>query len=1034
MRKIIEFLISRPKVVHLILLFVFILGGTSLYKMNRTGYPAVDFGMIIISTVYPGASAEDIELKITNKIEEKLSNLSDIKRVSSSSVENLSQVSVEMEDVADPEKAEADIQKLMDQITDFPTDLPKRPAVEKVDNERIPVVDIAISSKTNDYDAMYKAALALEDELLQLREVSKVIITGLNEREIHVLVDYKKLTQYQLSFQDISVAIRQQNSRQAGGDIKTEFEKKIVIRSDFKSISDIENVVIRSGFQNNRILLKDVATIKETFKIPEKIFRYNSKPAIQLSVLKKSEQDILDTTKVVNTLLPQFSARFSSVQVQTVTDYSVDVVALLDLVKSNAISGLFLVLFFLMIFLERRIAFWTAMGIPTAIFLAFFFLPMFDVNINFISLMGIILVLGMLVDDAIVVSENIYKYREKGMDPKQASIEGTVEVMWPVIATVATTIVAFMPLMFMSGVMGKFMIQMPIVISFILLASLVEALFILPAHLADSKLAQKPDIRNKLFNRLENSYKRATQYLLNSYKSAIIIGFLVLFAFSIFILVTKMQFILFSNDDGLYGTIEFETEVGTPLTTTGELAKKIEAIVDKMPKQEISGYVTTIGEQKAPIATQGTNTNHSAVGNVFVYLTPFKERDRNAKQIMDDLETRVKHLPGFTRLIVSPMQDGPPVGKPVTITTISSNDKERTDATNELFNFITKQKGVINPETSEGRGKKRVSVQIDHLNAARQGIPVPSIIDSVRTFYQGSTISDVRWYDEEIDITLSVPEKDKTNFSNVRSLLVQNKQGQYIPINNLVQSKEDNDILKISHYNKLRSVTLYADVDTDITTAVEVNKAIRDFTIEQQKRYPSLNYEFGGEERDTQEAMQSLGIAMIVALIGIYSILVILFNSFTQPIVVMSSIPFTLPGIIFAFYMHSEPFGFTAIIGLIGLTGIVVNNSLIMIESINIEVEKSGFNTEAIADGTAKRLRPIILTSVTTAAGLFPTVYGFGGDNAFIIPMLMAVAWGLTFASVVTLFLTPSLYVLHAKIFRRKEFKELGTVAKESSN
>ena len=1028
MKAIISFLINRPKIVHLALFFILAMGGLSLYKMERTGFPNVDFGMIVISTVYPGASAEDIELKITNKIEEKLNDISDVKRISSASIENVSQISVEMLDSADFEKAEADIQKLVDQIQDFPADLPERPQVSKVNNERIPVVEISISSPKNSYDDVYDKALLLEDELLQLNEVSKVIVSGMHEREIQILADYRKLARYQLSFDDLTKAVQQQNIRSAGGDIRSELEKKIVIRSDFQHISDIENVIVRSGFEQNRVLLKDVADVRLSYAVPETLLSYNSKPAVQLSVLKKAEQDILDTSEAAQALIKDFANRHPEVAVELITDYSYEVIALLNLVKKNAVLGLFLVLGFLMILLEKRIAFWTAVGIPTSILLAFMFLPNLEVNINFISLMGIIIVLGMVVDDAIVVAENIYKYREKGMGAKEASIKGTLEVMWPVIATVSTTIVAFMPLMFMTGVMGKFMIQMPIVVSLILLGSLFECLFILPPHIADSQLKPKKDLRKRAAQYLEKHYKAFTQRILGRFKCVVLGVFILIFALSIVVLNTRMQFILFDNPDGLYGAIEFETEVGMPLHDSQALARTLEEHIASMPDHELDGYVTIVGEQKAALTTYGTNVNHSGLGNILIYLSPFKERSRVATEIMDDLKARVEHLPGFSKLAVFAVQDGPPVGKAITVTLAGPIDEKRNTATKALYDYISSIEGVNNVESSEGKGKQLVSVDINHQKAARQAIPVPSIVNSVRSFFQGSTISTVRWGSEELDIRLSVPESDKKELRNAKKLLLTNYQGTYVPIGDLISSKEDSDILKVSHYNKLRSVTLYADVDTDIITSQKANELVRDWATSQQANNPSVQYIYGGEEKDSQEAMQSLGIAMIFALIGIYSILVILFNSFSQPFVVMSAIPFTMPGIIYAFYMHDKPFGFMAIIGLIGLTGVVVNNSLIMISSINNAVDEHGFNFESISMGAAKRLRPIILTTITTAAGLFPTVYGFGGENAFIIPMIMAVAWGLIFASVVTLFLTPTLYVIHAKVFRRKELQGLSKV------
>ncbi len=1015
--KILKFLINKPKVVHLFLLFVFILGGINLYTINRTGYPNVDFGIVNITTVYPGASAQDVELKVTRKIEKELNALENVKRVVSSSIENLSQISIYLEEDIDYEKAESDAQKLVDGVPDLPKDLKSKPLVKKVDNDRIPVLEIGITSPKNNEEDIFNAIQDIEDRLLQIKEVASVRNAGYLKKEIHIVADPEKLTAFQVTLSDLVTAIQGQNLRQPGGDLKSIEEKKIVIRSDFQTLSDIENVVIRSGF-NNKVLLKDVAQITKSMEPAETYVSFNGKRCVQISIIKSAEGDILDVVDKVKNKINEIRPVFPDVEIELITDYAVEVVSLLTLVKKNAALGLALVLIFLILLLEWQVAFWTAMGIPISILMAFVVLPFFGASINFISLLGLILILGMVVDDAIVVSENIYKYREDGLDPETASIKGTHEVMYPVIATILTTVMAFTPLMFMTGILGNFMVQMPLVVCFILCASLFESLFILPVHMAHSKVTKIASKRKNIMAYVEKMYRKGANITIKHHVKTVMV-FCVIFGVSLIILTQKMQFVLFQNSDGLYGAIEFETDAGTSLDLTQEKANEIHKRLETLSPKEIEGYVTVIGEEKAEITTFGLKNNHSAVGNILVFLTPYKSRERNAQEIMDTVSETLAPLQGFKSLDAYAINDGPPIGRAITVTLIGNDKLQRNGLKEKLIVFLKNQEGVTNIETSEGTGKNRLEVKIDYEKSGQLGLAIPNIINVFQTFYKGTIASQVEWENRDINIRVSVPDTYKKSFEALDQVMVRNNRGKYVAIENVVSVSEKKDVLNISHYDNQDAVIVYGDIEDEKTTSYQVNKKIKEFVAAYKEQYPLITTEFGGEERDTEEAMKSLGIAMAIALIGIFSILVILFNSFSQPLVVMSAIPFTLPGIIFAFYTHNIVFGFTAIIGLIGLTGIVVNNALIMISFINQSVKQKGFSAAAIAEGATRRLRPILLTSITTAAGLFPSAYQFGGDNAFIVPMIMAVVWGLIFASFVTLYLIPALYAIHYKLINK---------------
>ncbi|MBT5954772.1 efflux RND transporter permease subunit [bacterium] len=1025
LNSIVRFFINRPKVVNLVLVFILLSGSISMMNTQNSGYPTVDFGAINITTVYPGASPEDVEIKVTSKIEEQLKTVSGIDLINSASLENLSQISILMEEKADYEKVEADIQKAVDQIDDFPNEIQTSPLVKAVDSDRIPVMEIAITGDAP-YHVRRQYALTLEKLFRAEPLVGSIYNVGYLKQEVKIEANQKRLDKHYLSLNDLVVAIQNHNIRIPGGDLKVpNNEKKIVVMSEFEEPYDVGDVIIRSGFEGNSVRIKDVASVINGFEPADQLVSLNGDKAIKILLQKKPKADVLKTSAACKEILKTFKEKLpEGVNAELIVDYSVESKNLLDMVKKNALVGLVLVLIMLILFFNIKVAFWTAMGIPVSILMAFLILPKMGGTINFITMMGIIIVLGMLVDDAIVVAENIFRYREKGLSGKDAAIQGTKEVMLPVIATVLTTIVAFSPLMAMTGVMGKFMFYMPVVVSLILLASLIESLFLLPSHMAHIKLKPAKERKFRPFKALEKYYKAGVLWTLRN-KFVTLFLFIGMFAFSIWLLVTQMTFILFDSSDGLYGIIKYESSRGTSLEETAKKAKQFETILDNHRNGEIYSYVTTSGEKGPVIASFGPQLNHSGVGNILIHLTPISSRNRNAKTIMDEIREKALLVPGFKKIEIDVVQDGPPVGRAITASLVSNNDPLREKFLSELVAFIKELPGAQNVTTNEGEGKQQLEIRFNYGLMARLGVNPIIAAQTVRTAFDGNLVTSIRYNGEDLDYRVSLSKNHKSKISTLKEITVPSKSGKLIPLGQLITTEITDNILMINHYDGDRSVTVYGDLDTEVNTSRKVTQAIQKEFSERIDEDPTIRLIFGGEEKDTQEAMQSLFQALLLALLGIYFILVILFNSFLQPFLVMSSIPFTFTGIVFAFYMHSMTFGFVALIGLIGLMGIVVNNALIMIMFMNYSKKDDEVTMDGLADSATKRLRPICLTTLTTAAGLFPTAYGFGGDNAFLVPMIMAIAWGLIFASVITLFLVPALYLIQYRgLVKWENFKK----------
>lgn len=1011
MNSIIRFFIDRPIVVNLLMLFIILMGSINMYRTQNQGYPSVDFGVVNITTVYPGAAPEDVEVRVTTKIEDELKSVSGIDSMQSGSMENVSVISVLLEEDADYEKVVDDIQKAVNQVDDFPAEVESPPQLVEVNNERIPIIEVAITGPA-DYETKRQYALALEKRFQANDEVGKVEKLGYLDKEVHIGLNQSALDRKYVSLMSVVDAIKLHNIRLSGGDVASYPEKKVVLISEFEEPTDVKKVIIRSGFDGNRVVITDVASITEGFEKPEKLYRFNGKETVNVIVYKKETADILVATRESKEILETFRKTLpDTINAEIIVDYSVSVEALLNLVKSNAKIGLVFVLLALIVFLNFRVAFWTALGIPVSILFAFIFMIYHDVTINFISLMGILIVLGLLVDDAIVIAENIYSYKEKGLEPKEAAYKGTTEVLWPVITTVVTTIIAFAPFLAMSGIMGKFMWQMPIVVTFVLLGSLVESIILLPSHIAHSKVSKKEKTKN-WFDKISDKYENFVEVTMR-HRWLTLAGFIVMFVLSIVLLNSGMKFILFGSDEGDYGYIKFETEIGTPIEETSKRAKGFETLLKTVPDTEVFSFVTTVGEKNPVIDEMGGNVTQGSLGNIIIHIAPEAKRTRTAKDIMDSIKEMVKDVPGFTKVEVARVQDGPPVGRAVTVTLINNDDESRNIVAGKLKDFLAVREGVFKIEDTEGTGKKTIKVEVNQDLASRLGINSTTIAQTIRAAYDGIVATDIRKGGEEIDFRVKLNDTYRSRLDSIKRLKITNGDGRLIPLGQLISIEEVDDVLMINHYDGDRSITIYADVDTDVITAIDINKEIKELLDPILIEYPNLRVEFGGEEKNTQESMVSLVVALVLSLIGIYSVLVILFNSFTQPFIVMFAIPFAFSGVVYIFFLHNMVFGFMAIIGMIGLTGIVVNDALVMISMLNRTRDEGLLDLKSLSKAARRRFRPIMLTTITTAAGLFPTAYGFGGDNAFLVPMIMSVAWGLVFATIITLALVPALYVMH---------------------
>ncbi len=1006
-----EFFLKKPLNANLIMVLILLVGGLTLFQLKRATYPTVQFDILKISTTYPGASAEDVEINVTKKLEDELKGVNGIEKIKSNSLENLSLIYVFVDtDADDIQETKDDIRRAVDRVNDLPETITEKPVVEEMRSANVPVIEIAVVGRADEI-VRRKVARDLEEEIREIKGVMSVEKVGYRKREVKILIDNLKLSEEYISFNEVIHAIKSRNVRSSGGSLESYLaEKKIVTFSEFQTLPEVKNVIVRGNFSGDNITLHDIATVTDSFEDYQILPRTNGQTSINLLIRSHGNGDIIDISEAIHQLIEEFEETIpQNVSIVLVSDYSRYTSNVLGIVKSNAIIGFILVLLVLILFLDRYSALWVAAGIPISLLGAIALFPLFDIDINFISLTTMIIVVGIVVDDAIVIGENISRHREMGKAPYEAALQGVKELVWPVTITVISTILAFIPMYFMLGVTGKFVRQIPTIVILALVISLLEAITILPAHLKSSPARQAS--ASQLMTRFQNWYQN---FLLRILKHPVktTLGVFALPIAAILLFSLAMKFILFPYTDIDMFYVIAELDEGTGITATAEKMKSVEELIAHIPKHELVNFTTSVGHHDMDVYG-GSAGLHENWALITIFLKPAAERDRPSEMIMAEISEKLRNITGFKKLYLEKYYDGPPIGKPVTITLVSDDDKLLQRTSQKIYQFIKTIPGILSPDIDRKAGKQEMRLKLDYHEMARAGITVAEVAHTIRAAYDGIVASSLVREGEEIDFRVQLKPEQRQKIAVLLELQIPNAMGKLVSLKKLATLIPQEGIESIRHYNGQRSITVTADVDTDIMTAVQANQQVRAQFEKEINALPGLRMIFGGEEQATQESMQSFLWAFICALVAIYFLLTALLGSFVQPFIIMAAIPIGIAGVIFGFFFHQLPIGFLALIGSLGLIGVIVNDSLVMITYLNeLRGDKANLSLQEIIHGSKTRLRPVILTTITTVAGLIPTIYGFGGYEPFIVPIVLALASGLILATIGTLVLVPTLYTL----------------------
>lgn len=1041
MENIIVFFAKNRMLVNIIVIVTILCGIYAYSSIQKESFPSTDLDMVIVQVIYPGASPIDVEKNAAVPIEEELKKITGIEEYTSVIIENAAIILVKLDQtLPDTRPTKDEVFRAMQNVPDLSTDVEEVRVID-ANPKMMSVYTIGLHFKEGmegSEQELYDFSVKLENSLAHLDGVGEIRVEGRTDPEVHIYVDPKKLEQYYISLSDVVKSVQGRNVRATGGDINGyEKDQTVVTIGEFETPKEANDVIIRSSFQGNRARVSDVASeIVEGFVKKNVLMRVNDTTGYSLSVVKKENADILKTIATVKKYIKENQDIVPSNMVITdMQDNSLTIQSLLNVVTSNLISGFLIIFIVLFIFLDMKSAFYTSMGMVVIIFMCLIYMTLTGITFNVISLAAIITVLGMIVDNSIVVSENIFNFKQRGYKGIEATKLGVTDVVMPIIASSMTTITAFLPMLMVSGTMGKFINQFPKVVIAAIIASFFQAIFLLPNQMQDSvkipKLDKNGNPKKKRFNfknpldfnkdiffdKMKIPFGFALARLLKI-RYGVIAGFVALLIGSIFLANDSFKkFVLVYDTSSDTIVINIDSGIGTPIDRTSEYIREIEGIVQNVvKKEELIATYTLVGKQ---VDQALASEELGSLAGILVYLVPSTERERIADDIsalinqeVDKTDLR-KKLPVLNIGVKAAMSG---TGRAVDIKVVGNNTEQAKKAKEEIRDYLVTIPGVINYDDDDKVGKEELRVKFNYEKAAELGVNVATAANEVRTAYTGTVATYIQGLDNKLDFRVQLDTNSTRYVDTLKNLLIPNNNNRLITLENIASIETTNGVSTLRHYNGERTITLNADIETGKNTSQQVMNNVREHFKGLEKKYPGINIEFGGEAKETVKAIKSLLFSFGIAIAAIYIVLLLQFNRYIQPLLILTIIPFGLIGVLLAFAAHKMPMSFMGFIGIIGLAGVVVNNGIIMVDVINRIIDEGVEDKQGIKDsivaGAQSRLRPIFLTTATTILGIMPTVYGIGGRADTIVPIVMALAYGLLFASLLTLIFLPCIFMI----------------------
>ncbi|MCP4203474.1 MAG: efflux RND transporter permease subunit [bacterium] len=1025
---------ARNGVAANLLMVLIVVGGLmTVRSIKREVFPEFSIDLISVTVPYPGAAPEEVEEGVVVRIEEAIQGIDGIDDIRSTAAENAAAIIIEIMDDANLERVMNDVKSKVDAIDTFPLEA-EEPVIEEI-IRRTQVIEVVISGDA-DERTLKVLGERVRDDLSNLPEITQVQLVAARPYEVSIEISEQDLRSYGLTFDEVAAAVRRFSLDLPGGRIRSR-DGEILLRTEGQAYEgpEFERLPLRTQRDGTSLLLGDVATVVDGFADTDLWSRFNGRPAVVVQVFRVGEQSALEVADVVKQYIAETRPRLpEGISLDTWHDETIVLRSRLDLLTRNGLAGFALVLLVLSLFLKLRLAGWVSLGIPISFLGAVIFMPWNDVSVNLISLFAFIVVLGIVVDDAIIVGENIHTEYESGLEGLEAAETGAIEVAKPVVFAVLTSVAAFAPLLAVTTTMGKVMRVVPIIVIATLMFSLVESLFILPNHLSHLK-QEKPGAARKTgpWRRLQRRVSTGLAFLIeNTYrptlKKAIEWRYLT-FAFGIAGLLLTfgvvrggwVKFNFFPAVEADNTAAMLTLPQGTPAEVTAAAIERIEEaalelaheIEEETGDRAIRHVLSSVGSQpfraqQSRGVTGSANFDSPHLGEVTLELQAAEERRIGSTDIADRWRAKVGEIPGAVELTYSSSLFSS--GEAVNIELFGPSLDHLTAVAQRLKEEIAAYPGTRDIADSFREGKREIELQLTR-EAELAGLTQLDLARQVRQAFYGEEAQRIQRGRDDVKVMVRYPESDRKSLADLEQMRIRSPQGAEVPLATAARTTLSRGPAAISRTNRNRVVNVTADVDTEIANT---NEIIADLAARVLPRvladYPEIRFSFEGEQEEQRKTMSDLLSGFMIALLVIYGLLAVPFRSYLQPLIVMSAIPFGLIGAVWGHVIMGLDLAILSMFGIVALTGVVVNDSLVLVSFINRATRRGATLREAILIAGEARFRPILLTSLTTFAGLTPLLLEKSMQAKFLVPMAVSLAFGVLFATFITLILVPSLY------------------------
>jgi len=1031
MKRIMAAFAQNTVFANIVLVLIFVIGGIASLSMIRENFPEFSLDMLTISVPYPGADPEEVEEGISQKLEEAIEGLEGIKQYTTRSKENIGTMMLEVKEDYDVDDLLEKVRSKVNAISTFPVDAEK-PVITELTVKHA-VLSLYLSGNMSER-RLKEWAETIKDEIQQIPDISQVQIFGIRDYEISIEVSEERLREYGLTFAQVTNAVRRSNLNLAGGTIRTRGEEIRVRTVGRKYTGEkLASIVVMARPEGEIITLDRLAEIHDGFTQDPIYAAANGERSVLVIVYKTKEEDAIAISEAVHKFIEKKQQELpEGANIKPLFDDTDMLRSRISLLTENGIIGLSLVFLLLWLFLDTRLSFWGGMGIPISIAGAMGILWAMGGTVNMISLFGLIMVLGIIVDDAIVVGEAIFTRRQNGDPPIKAAVEGICEVGMPVVAAVITTIVAFIPLAYVGGIMGKFIAILPTVVIACLLISLVECLILLPAHLSHLPDMNAEEKKQNAFKRVVLSVRRLPgrslewfiKHIYTSFLRKAILWRYVSFCIAIAILLLTLGFVqggilkfeVFPEVDGFVMTATAEFPEGTPAETTKSALNQIEDALLRLEERTETLSGEPLIEDRLTLLGQSLNESDRGksgpnVGSVQAIMLDSEKRGIHAKDLMVEWEKEIGPIPGVKSLTIAGMSHGPP-GAPIEIWLQGQNMKEILSATDDLMARLRKFEGVyqIRSDFSPGKNEMRLELKPE---ARTLGLTVDDLARQIYAGYYGEEAVRLQRGRDDIRVKVRYTSDERSRLSDMERIRIRTPNGYEIPLLSVANISYAPGYSTITRTDGLRRVAVSAGVDTNKANANEIFAALsKEFFPQLRDHYPGVYVALQGEKKKMRESFGTLAVGFPLAILGIFIIIATMFRSYAQPFVIMFTVPFGIIGGIMGHLLLRYDLSLMSVFGMVALAGVVVNDAIVLIERINENLAEGMSFFDAVKNGGARRFRAIFLTTLSTVGGLTPLIMETDFQAKFLIPMALSIAGGVVFATVLTLVLIPSLLVI----------------------